>query len=330
MKAGAVAAGGVVVLLTVAFSGGGGGDTTSAAPAVAAENPAAPGFSPAGGGACTGGSVSGLSSEQADIARRGVSAAKRAGVGDAGAAIIVSAGLVESGLKNLNYGDRDSVGWLQQRPSQGWANARNVDKAADDFFAALKAVPGWRNMDPGTAAQKVQRSGFPGRYATQMARARGIVAGAGGGCEPGTSGTVPASAKGKTAAVLTWAQTQVGKPYRMGANGPDAWDCSSFVQAALAKGGVNNVPRTAAAQDGWCAAGNCTRIPEGKEQPGDIATWDSYLGPNTVGHIALVKDPATRTTTDARSSKQGVINGKYPRAADKTILRFWRVKGLAG
>ena len=36
------------------------------------------------------------------------------------------AALVESGMQNLNYGDRDSIGVFQQRPSQGWGRANSA------------------------------------------------------------------------------------------------------------------------------------------------------------------------------------------------------------
>ena len=31
----------------------------------------------------------------------------------------------ETGIRNLDYGDRDSVGLFQQRPSQGWGTANS-------------------------------------------------------------------------------------------------------------------------------------------------------------------------------------------------------------
>ena len=314
VKAGTWVAAAGVVLTTVVFAGGG-GDTYTSPPAAAAEP--AVGVT---GAACTV-KVPGLDAAQTDVARRGVAAADRAGVGDAGAVIVIATGIVESGLRNLNHGDRDSVGWLQQRPSQGWVNARDVDMAADDFFTDMtRRVPAWRDMPAGVVAQAVQRSAHPTRYSTQVGRAASIVA-ALTGCR---TASPAAPAGGKAAAMLAWAQTQVGKPYRLGANGPDAWDCSSFSRAALARAGATDVPRTAQAQRDWCADGNCTRIPEGQERPGDLAFWDSYLGPRVVGHVVLIRNPATRETVDARSATRGVINGTYPRATQKAILQFWR------
>ncbi|MGW4527892.1 C40 family peptidase [Amycolatopsis sp. NPDC004378] len=76
--------------------------------------------------------------------------------------------MVESELRNLNYGDRDSLGLFQQRPSQGWGSPEDILNpvyAAGKFYDHLIAVPGWQTMPPGIAEQEVQRSGFPDRYA---------------------------------------------------------------------------------------------------------------------------------------------------------------------
>ncbi|MFI7488714.1 hypothetical protein ACIBXA_10075 [Micromonospora echinaurantiaca] len=73
----------------------------------------------------------------------------------------------ESGLRNLDGGDRDSIGLFQQRPSQGWgtpAQIRDPRYAANRFYAALKKVRGWERMRVTDAAQKVQRSAFPEAY----------------------------------------------------------------------------------------------------------------------------------------------------------------------
>jgi hypothetical protein len=86
----------------------------------------------------------------------------------------------ESGLRDLHYGDRDSLGLFQQRPSQGWGTpAQILDPAyaAGRFFDHLVQVPDWRTRPVTEAAQVVQRSAYPGAYAawepmaTQLAAA---------------------------------------------------------------------------------------------------------------------------------------------------------------
>ncbi|WP_226358707.1 C40 family peptidase [Pseudonocardia sp. ICBG601] len=94
------------------------------------------------------------------------------------AVIALSTVIVESRLVNVAYGDRDSLGLYQQRPSQGWgppARVLNPVAATDSFLDRLIALPGWHTMAPGTAAQAVQRSAFPDRYAPQEGPAAALV-----------------------------------------------------------------------------------------------------------------------------------------------------------
>jgi hypothetical protein len=86
----------------------------------------------------------------------------------------------ESGLRDLHYGDRDSLGLFQQRPSQGWGTpAQILDPAyaAGRFFDHLVHVPDWQTRPVTEAAQVVQRSAYGGAYArwepmaTQLAAA---------------------------------------------------------------------------------------------------------------------------------------------------------------
>lgn len=94
------------------------------------------------------------------------------------AVIALSTAIVESGLENLDYGDRDSLGLFQQRPSQGWGTPEqllNPAYAAEQFYDNLLELGGWATMPPGAAAQAVQRSAFPDRYAPQEAPAAGLV-----------------------------------------------------------------------------------------------------------------------------------------------------------
>ena len=122
--------------------------------------------------------------------------------------------------------------------------------------------------------------------------------------QPTSSPTPGSAVAGGREAVLVWARTRVGQPYRMGAAGPDAWDCSSFTQAAYAQVGVR-MPRTAQQQRDWLAAGHGTPITPGTEQPADLIFWDSYLGPTTIGHVVLVDDPTRRRTVEAHNTRAG-------------------------
>ncbi|WP_405857284.1 hypothetical protein OG361_26055 [Streptomyces sp. NBC_00090] len=82
--------------------------------------------------------------------------------------IALATALQESALRNIEHGDRDSLGLFQQRPSQGWGTpAQIMDPvySAGKFYEGLEKVPGYSRMPLTVAAQKVQRSGFPQAYA---------------------------------------------------------------------------------------------------------------------------------------------------------------------
>jgi hypothetical protein len=89
------------------------------------------------------------------------------GIPDRGIVIALATAMQESELYNLDYGDRDSLGLFQQRPSQGWGTAEQVRDpryAARAFYIALQRVQGWEEMRLTEAAQAVQRSAFPEAY----------------------------------------------------------------------------------------------------------------------------------------------------------------------
>lgn len=100
---------------------------------------------------------------------------KRAGLPDHAVTVALAAALQESKLRNLDYGDLDSVGLFQQRPSQGWGTPeqlRDPSYAAAAFYNRLAEVPGWETMSVTDAAQAVQHSAGPTAYARWEPRAR--------------------------------------------------------------------------------------------------------------------------------------------------------------
>jgi hypothetical protein len=81
----------------------------------------------------------------------------------------------ETGIRNLDYGDRDSVGLFQQRPSQGWGTEKQLLDpyyATGKFYDALVKIKNWETDDINDVAQKVQRSGYPEAYRDHEADAR--------------------------------------------------------------------------------------------------------------------------------------------------------------
>jgi hypothetical protein len=93
--------------------------------------------------------------------------AVRRGLPARAASIALATAYQESKIRNLNHGDRDSLGLFQQRTSQGWGTeAQILDEhyAINKFYEALEKIDGYETMRITEAAQKVQRSGFPEAY----------------------------------------------------------------------------------------------------------------------------------------------------------------------
>lgn len=121
-----------------------------------------------------------LTPEQRKVAQTVINVGKRRGATAKEIKAAIQTILVESNARHLNYGDRDSVGAFQQRPSQGWGPAgESVAKDAAQFFAAARKA----NKSGGSAgklAQAVQRSAFPERYDQRSGDAEAILAALGG------------------------------------------------------------------------------------------------------------------------------------------------------
>ena len=102
-----------------------------------------------------------LGTGQAGIAATIAGVAARHRLGRQALTIAYATALQESQLQDLDYGDRDSVGVFQQRPSQGWGTTAEIENpvyATTKFFAALVQVRGYATMPVNQAAQDVQHS----------------------------------------------------------------------------------------------------------------------------------------------------------------------------
>jgi peptidoglycan hydrolase-like protein with peptidoglycan-binding domain len=140
-----------------------------------------------GGGSTPGTTYDSLSDDQKQNARTIIGVGKGAGVPEYGWVIALATSMQESTLLNIDYGDRDSLGLFQQRPSQGWGTeAQILDpvKASKAFYGVathtsnpgLTDISGWQSMSVTQAAQAVQRSCCPDAYAKWESLARDIVA----------------------------------------------------------------------------------------------------------------------------------------------------------
>ena len=124
------------------------------------------------------------------------------------------AGLVESNFTNhktaTNY---DSLGYLQQRPSQGWKDPTNVATATTSFLdkaeAYLKKNPG---ASPEQIAQAVQVSALPGEYGKVRQQALELIKSDGSGLpDPGVIGLPGLDASGVVGEALSALLERIGK-----------------------------------------------------------------------------------------------------------------------
>ncbi|MER6075301.1 heavy metal transporter [Streptomyces sp. NPDC001817] len=115
-----------------------------------------------------------LDPDQASHAATIAAVAHARGLPQRAVTIALATAIQESKLRDLSYGDRDSLGLFQQRPSEGWgspAQIRDPVYASGKFFDALVKVPDYVDLPVTVAAQDVQHSGYPGAYASHEAMA---------------------------------------------------------------------------------------------------------------------------------------------------------------
>ena len=108
-----------------------------------------------------------LDPQQAQIAATIAGVAYHRGMPSRAVTVAYATAMQETHLHDPNYGDRDSVGVFQQRPSEGWgppAKLINPVYASTRFFQALAEVHGYQKMPVYKAAQAVQHSADGSAY----------------------------------------------------------------------------------------------------------------------------------------------------------------------
>ena len=121
------------------------------------------------------GTTFGWAPDQASNAAAITAIAVQRGMPSRAATIAIATAMQESKVRNVKFGDRDSLGLFQQRPSQGWGTAEQIldpEYSTNKFYDALAKIKGYGTMDIAQAAQKVQRSAAGEAYAQHEAQAR--------------------------------------------------------------------------------------------------------------------------------------------------------------
>jgi cell wall-associated NlpC family hydrolase len=209
------------------------------------------------GGDATTVTVDGLPdpAEQIPNAKAIVATGIALGIPAHGQVVALVVALQESGLQNLPYGDLDSLGLFQQRPSQGWGTAAQIldpTYASTRFYQALRKVSGWQSLTVAQAAQAVQHSAYPDAYADQESLAGALQQALAAVLDPGSAtssasadtvatcsadGTefgqipagsvpdgysIPADAPLAVRTAIRWAMGQLNTPYQWGGSCKDA------------------------------------------------------------------------------------------------------------
>jgi len=204
-------------------------------------------------------------------------------------------------------GDHDSVGLFQMRPSTGWGGLANLMDpvwSSRAFYGGpagpnhgsprgLLDIQDWQSLDPAAAAQAVEVSAYPDRYAVNepiatkvLATLTGVTLDS-GACTQ--NGDVPANLPpGFAGALITAAAKQIGTPYVWGGgsfDGPTGggFDCSGLVLYAAyqASGGRLRLPHYTGSQ---ITMGQSVAWAD--KQPGDLIFF-SYPGASGPHHVAI-------------------------------------------
>ncbi|NLT56449.1 MAG: C40 family peptidase [Actinomycetales bacterium] len=189
------------------------------------------------------------------------------GVPPRGLVVAIATAMTESGLRNLDHGHADSLGLFQQRPSTGWGTPEQIMdpvRSSAAFYRALQKVPGWKTLPLTVAAQRVQISAYPDRYARWEPLATAVVVSLsradvlcavldtdspldGDVAASLPAGfTLPAGTPVRVSVAIRWALAQLGTPYHFGGDCTGAHsgiparqcDCSSLVQQAYRAAGI--------------------------------------------------------------------------------------------
>lgn len=218
-----------------------------------------------------------------------------------------------------NGSDHDSLGLFQMRPSTGWGSVANLmdpiwssrafyggpDGPNHGSPAGLLDIPNWQHLSLGAAAQAVEVSAYPDRYANYQPVAERIAStltgvtltGGSGQCLTGGDGSNPTGnlPPGFAGAFIAAAEKEIGLPYVWGGGtytGPSGigrdgrgpgFDCSGLVLYAAyqASGGKLRLPHYTGDQihDG-------TPVAWADKQPGDLIFY-TYPGASEPHHVVI-------------------------------------------
>lgn len=270
--------------------------------------------------------VDGYTPEQVTVASIILKTAETDGLGSKAQLIGLITAQQEStmGLNTQPTGVGDA-GTFQQRTVEGWygsmESVMTVEYAAQAFFQGVTAkyvgdygsagggegyghipglidIDGWEDMEPGDAAQAVQRSGEPDAYANHVEDAQRLMSALSGtdvNIDTSSANCIGAgsdvAASGDAKAAIERGRGLLGTAYEFGGGGSagpgrTGIDCSGFIQYMLPDA---NLPRTAQQQFDALSGRD---VEPAQIQPGDLIFYakgrtGEVGSPNAISHVAM-------------------------------------------
>lgn len=199
-----------------------------------------------------------MSPEQAANAATIAAVGVSKGMPDRAVTIALATAMQESALRNLDHGDRDSLGLFQQRPSQGWGTPDQIMDpvySAGIFYDRLAEIKGYSRLPLTVAAQRVQLSGFPQAYAKHEPDATVLTAAFTGAGHLTCTGPAPAG-PGDPAKVRAALTRLLGKNplYTLPADADAGAAAESEVTLVAKPGGGEPAARTGQVLAQWAVA----------------------------------------------------------------------------
>lgn len=178
------------------------------------------------------------------------------------------------------------------RAEQDAAAVKAAKQAKEDQAAAEKKAEAKAKAE---AAAKKKAEEERASRAAERTTLSASSSGSGSGSST-ASADVAAPASGSVGTVISFLKAQLGDAYVMGASGPNAWDCSSLVQAAFKQAGVD-LPRVSQDQS---VSG--TPVSLSNVQVGDILYWG---GAGSAYHVGVYI--GNGQYLDAANPSKGVV-----------------------
>ncbi|WP_087874228.1 CHAP domain-containing protein [Arthrobacter globiformis] len=254
--------------------------------------------------------VAGYGAGQLKNAALIINAGKALGLSARGQTIGVMTAMGESGLRVLDHGDGpgpDSRGLFQQRGNGAWGTYRdrmNPTASATNFFKALQKINGWEQLEPTTAAHRVQRNADPFHYRPYWAAAVEVVAALGDVQITGAGGESSCGIPGQSGTEddLPWSTATIYEPSPLGMFNRECvdfalWRVNQQLGSTTAPYKIlNSTFRPDGAllgsaltwKDGWDAKGWPTGT---TPRVGAVVWYSPGAGgaDSTYGHVAIVK-----------------------------------------